>query len=194
MISLKFRYELSLLSVRNAEASTGEYPAQSNQRPAIESFAQENGQPVMTHAARQIKLELVPWLRDIHPSGRADPLAGLRAAVSLAPDIVFVLTRSIKRSAGFDAQAYTQQVLMNLDVLNPRSVFGTRPAVIKTIQFLDEDPTGLMQAIAGEHGDGAGSYRVITRVEAGTGAHDPAREALSGTPSESIIAKDAEKP
>jgi hypothetical protein len=39
--------------------------------------------------------------------------------------------------------------------------------VIKTIQFLEEDPTGVMRAIAERHGDGPGSYRVLTPRDLG---------------------------
>ena len=39
---------------------------------------------------------------------------------------------------------------------------GQRRTVIKAIQFLEEDPTGTMQAIGEDHGDGPGSYAVLT--------------------------------
>ena len=81
------------------------------------------------------------------------------------PDLVFVLTRSINRSVGFDAEANNRDVLDALESINPVNASGRRPARIKTIQFLDDDPTGLLQEIAERHGDGAGSYRLVGRTE-----------------------------
>jgi len=52
--------------------------------------------------------------------------------------------------------------MAELDRLNPRGLNGQRRATIKAIQFLEEDPTGTMQAIGEEHGDGPGSYTVLT--------------------------------
>ena len=40
------------------------------------------------------------WLAGIQPGGRSDPLAGLTAALKLKPDLIFLLTRSIRRSGG----------------------------------------------------------------------------------------------
>ena len=39
--------------------------------------------------------------------------------------------------------------------------------VIKAIQFVEEDPTGTMQLIGTEHGDGPGSYRVLSVQDLG---------------------------
>lgn len=113
------------------------------------------------------KLLLVQWLQETTPGGRSDLLPGLRTAIELEPELVFVLTRSIKRS-GPDAAwgAGKDATLRALEKINPRSqVTGQRAVVIKTIQLLEDDPTGTLQAIAEQHGDGAGSYRVITQKE-----------------------------
>jgi hypothetical protein len=61
-----------------------------------------------------------------------------------------------------------------LDLLNPADErSGRRSVVIKTIQFLDEDPTGTMQRIGQVHGQGVSAagkggrvlpgYRVVKR-------------------------------
>ena len=39
---------------------------------------------------------------------------------------------------------------------------GRRRVVIKAIQFLEPDPTGTMPLIGEQHGDGPGSYSVLT--------------------------------
>ncbi len=102
------------------------------------------------------------WIESIAPAGRSDPLDGLRPALAMKPDVVFLLSTSIPRTnaewgAGRDA------ILEELDRLNPvNRRTGKRPVVIKTIQFLREDPSGLMRDIAMIHGDGEGSHRTLT--------------------------------
>lgn len=102
------------------------------------------------------------WLTTIRPVGRSTPLPGLKAAMALRPDLVFLLTRSIPRSGpGGEWGEGNGAVLATLDDLNPLSAFtGKRRVVIKAIQFIDDDPSGLLKAIAEQHGDGEGSYAV----------------------------------
>ena len=93
------------------------------------------------------------WLANATPRGRSNPLAGLRAAIAMRPQVVFVLSRSIARSVGGVWDQGKATTLAELDTINPRdAVTGRRPTIIKTIQFLEPDPTGIMQAIADEHG------------------------------------------
>jgi hypothetical protein len=124
--------------------------------PRIERFADDP-----TPATESAKLALARWLRGIEPSGRSDPLAGLTAALRHDPELVYLLTRSIRRSAGDDWGAGLKPTLDALERLNPRARDGTRRAVIKSVAFLEEDLTGLLDAIAQRHGDGPGSARVI---------------------------------
>lgn len=105
---------------------------------------------------------LTSWLDRVQPRGRSQPLAGLRAALSQQPDLIFLLTRSIRRSGTDNAWGEgTQATLAELDRLNPASASGKRPTVIKALQFIDPDPTGMLQQIGASHGDGPGSYTVI---------------------------------
>lgn len=126
----------------------------------------------LRHAGQRNTRAVQDWLRRVEPIGRSNPLDGLRAALQLRPEVIFLLTRSIPRSGSADTAASgdwergARAVLDELDRLNPIDPrTGRRPVVIKTIQFLEADPTGLMQAIAQEHGDGEGSYRVLTLDE-----------------------------
>jgi hypothetical protein len=137
----------------------------------LDYFYLPRGIPTLTHATGEVKQELVGWLDNISPSGRSDPLAGLRAALALEPDVVFVLAKGIQRSVNFDAESNNQEILRELDAINPRNEAGRRTR-IKTIQFLDDDPTGLMQAIAANHGDNEKSYRLVTRREVRDGAEE----------------------
>ncbi|MFO0835264.1 MAG: hypothetical protein U0638_09850 [Phycisphaerales bacterium] len=121
----------------------------------------------LVSATRDMKDRVRAWLTSIRPAGRSDPLPGLKAALSMKPSLVFLLSRSIRRS-GPTTQwgAGATAILTTLDRLNPvQRVSGQRASVIKTIQFLDDDPSGVLRSIASVHGDGAGSYRVLELAE-----------------------------
>jgi len=121
--------------------------------------------PVLMRATPSAKRRLVEWLSQVSPTGASHPLAGLEAALALRPDAVFLLSRAIARSGGGVWQAGMEQTLARLEELNPPvPESGRRATLIQTIQFLEDDPTGIMQAIGARHGEGAG-YRVIRRSE-----------------------------
>lgn len=102
------------------------------------------------------------WLDTIHARGRSNPVQGLHAALALKPDLVLLITRSIHRTEMGWAQGQ-RAILQELDTLNPQNpITGRRKTIIKTIQLLDEDPTGIMLAIGVKHGDGTNDYRVVT--------------------------------
>jgi hypothetical protein len=90
----------------------------------------------------------------------------LRRGIEFDPDAIFLLSRSIRRSSGDREGVWGRgphETLAELDRLNPRNpITGRRAVVVKAIQFLEEDPTGTMQNIGTEHGDGPGSYAVLT--------------------------------
>ena len=132
----------------------------------IEVFA-----PVLVRATPSARQRLRDWLAHAEPSGRSVPLAGLERALDYKPDAVFLLSRSIERSGGNVWERGLAHTLARVNDLNPERN-GRRAAVIQTIQFLDDDPTGIMQEIGRVHGsrtDSAGrrlaGYRVIRRGE-----------------------------
>lgn len=132
--------------------------------PDVRVFSSSGaGGTALVPASDVAAAELSTWLESIPPLGRSAPLAGLEAALRLRPDLVFLLSRSIKRS-GPSAGPDVPQILAALDTANPKGPGGTRPALIKAVQFVDEDPTGLMQAIAREHG-GKNGYRLLKVAE-----------------------------
>lgn len=127
------------------------------------AFSAEGISTKLQSATPEHKKEFLSWLATIRPGGRSNPRAALEAAVSLRPEVVFVLSRRIKRTNIADAAAEVREVMNALERINPPDrLTGVRPVVIKTIQFLDDDPSGLLQQIADVHGDGAGSYRLLT--------------------------------
>lgn len=115
------------------------------------------GRASLLGASPENKRRVDQLLRSARPMGRSAPLVGLRRSLEFAPDVVFLLTSNIQRSD--QGAASDARMLKSLDDLNPISrVSGRRPVVIKTLQFVEDDPTGLMQSIAATHGDGPGSY------------------------------------
>ncbi len=128
----------------------------------------EDGRPGLLRAGAEASHRLGQRIADLPPHGRSDPLIGLERALEFKPQVVFLLCRSIRRSGPHAqwGQGLTP-TLRALDRLNPRDATGRRPVAIKTIQFLDDDPTGLLEAIAATHGDGEGSYRVLSLEQLG---------------------------
>lgn len=145
-----------------------------------------------SRATDDAKAAVGPFLAGVRAGGRAAPLEGLREALAERPDLVLVLTANFRRSAPAASDpwyssvaadpalsgAYAAEIapaLTELDALNPvrRDPLGRGPAqratVIKAVQFLGDDPTGMLQAVAERHGDGPGSYRVMTLAEMGGG-------------------------
>lgn len=110
---------------------------------------------------------LAEWLDAVRAGGRSNPLTAINAAFALKPDLVILLTRSIKRTGGGEWGAGVDATLEALEKLNPRESGQLRRVVIKAVQFLEDDPTGLLQEVARRHGDGPGSYRVMTLEEIG---------------------------
>lgn len=122
--------------------------------------------PRLVRATTGAKARLREWLDGIDARGRSAPLDGLRAGLALKGDAVFLLSRGIERSGGGVWGLGLEATLAELERLNPANRRGERPATIKAIQFLDEDPTGIMRAIAARHGGGAADgYTVIESME-----------------------------
>lgn len=113
------------------------------------------------------------WLDDLRPMGRSDPLPALESAIALQPDVIFLLTRSIARTEQATWGAGVETILERLDGLNPRIGGGRRRSLIKTVQFIDDDPTGLLQRIAMEHAGGPGGYALRTLEHMGVVAAGP---------------------
>jgi hypothetical protein len=115
------------------------------------------------------RAQLADWLTGVTPAGRSNPLDGLRAALALRPrpQVIFLLSRSISRSSGGAWDLGLTRTMQELEALNPVDpATGRRPTVIKTIQFLDADPTGIMLQIAAVHGSGQiGADHVVLRRE-----------------------------
>ena len=119
------------------------------------------------------KAQLFTWLDGVQARGVSNPLDGLLTALERRPQVVFLLSRSIRRTDGREASGDwgpgREAILAELDRANPvrTSIFGppARAVQVKCVQFLEEDPTGVMRAIAEVHGGGPESYRLLPESE-----------------------------
>jgi hypothetical protein len=103
------------------------------------------------------------WINAALPGGKSNPVEGLTRALEFDPDLIFLLARGIQRTGALPDPADQQAILAQLDAQNPTDPrTGLRPTVIKAIEFVEPDPTGLIEQIARTHGDGEGSLRLIT--------------------------------
>lgn len=143
-----------------------DYPSGvSGTEPAIFSFSPRADLESALVPATDLNKSLIrSWCDRVEPLGRSRVLAGLERAIELKPDLIFLLSRSVKRT-GVSTDGVQDAILHRLGEINPADAKGKRRTVIKALQFIEEDPTGLMQRIGREHGDGPESYRVISVPE-----------------------------
>jgi hypothetical protein len=143
-----------------------EYPeGVSGDEPAVFTFGPRADLEGSLVPATDLNKSLIrSWSERVEPLGRSRVIKGLERALELKPDLIFLLSRSVKRT-GVNLSGTQDTVMMRLNELNPQITAGKRRTVIKSLQFIEDDPTGLMQRIGREHGDGAESYRVITVPE-----------------------------
>lgn len=104
------------------------------------------------------------WAEGVRPSGRSNPLVALETALALEPDAVFVLGGPVIGAGDYEVDV--EQVLRALERLNPAHPrTGNRAVAIRTIELLEQDTSGILRAIAREHGGGEGSYLFLSREE-----------------------------
>ncbi len=103
------------------------------------------------------------WLDTVSPGGRSNPIPALRLASELKAEAVFVLSKSITGIGEWEPDKAA--FLAEIDRLNPRDPRnGNRHMTIKTIQFLDRDPAGVLEAVGRLHG-GEDGFNFISREE-----------------------------
>ena len=119
-------------------------------------------------ATRDEKIRVFKWIDDeVIPRDRSNPLAAIEHALSLDPDVIFMLSENITGSGQFEIDQ--EDLLALLDELNPvNPETGRRKTQIKCVQFLYPDPLGTLEKIAAEHG-GENGYRFMSKQELGLG-------------------------
>ncbi len=110
--------------------------------------------------------EAVQWIdTKMIPTGRSNPIVAIEAAMTLKPEILFLLSADITGAGDFEISERT--LMEALDRMNPRDpLTNKRPVRVQCVQFLDPDPTGTLERLAKEHG-GADGYRYLGRKELG---------------------------
>jgi len=120
----------------------------------------------LIRATRDNIQTVLSWAESVFPSGRSNPVPALETALALKPDAVFVLSTAITGLGQWEPDR--EALLAQVDRLNPADPrTGRRPAVIKTIQFREQDPAEILRAIGLAHGgeDGYTFIEESTRLE-----------------------------
>jgi hypothetical protein len=120
----------------------------------------------LASATAQNRAAALEWIKsNVVPAGGTNPLVAIEKALTLKPDVIFLLSQDITGYGQFEVD---QQDLMKLlDGLNPKDLeTGRRSTQINCIQFVSEDRLKAMQAIAREHG-GANGYKFLSSDELG---------------------------
>jgi hypothetical protein len=109
--------------------------------------------------------EALAWTAaNVVPQGRSDPLAAFETALTLEPDVIFLLSENITGAGRFEIDQ--ADLLARLETLNPAEERGRRRSRINCVQFLSTDPLETLLRIAERHG-GASGYRFLDPVELG---------------------------
>jgi hypothetical protein len=123
----------------------------------------------LIRALRENRAGVDAWVDTVQASGRGNPVPALEHAVALlqASDTgaIFILSRASAGSGAWEQSR--EQILATLDRLNPRDRrTGRRRLAIHSVQFIDLDEAGVLEAIAREHGSPRGdSFTVISRQQ-----------------------------
>jgi hypothetical protein len=133
--------------------------------PVTTTPAGSSSRPALLPVSEQSRRGLSLLLSGVSPDGASNPLTGLRLALAMKPDVVFLLTRGIRRS-GTTWGPGEAQVMAVLDEANPKDAAGHRSTTIRTVQFVAADPSGLMDRIAKDHGGGSVSVLTVADLKA----------------------------
>lgn len=138
---------------------TGALPTLTELLPLAKWLGDGTKAPGLMDVSEASRAKLAELAAGVKADGMSNPLTGLRLALSMKPDVVFLLTRGIHRS-GTTWGPGEADVLAALDEANPKDASGRRATTIRTVQFVAPDPSGLLDRIAGQHG--GGSCTVLT--------------------------------
>lgn len=122
-------------------------------------------------ATRENRQWVYNWIdlsnQNIRASGRSNPVEAFRAALhelQPAPDVIFVLSTDITGSGEYEVN---RDDLLNMIRGYNRQPGSDEPkSVIKTLQFVEQDPLDTLRLLAEQNG-GPEGYKMLTREELG---------------------------
>jgi len=116
----------------------------------------------------------VAWFeKQVFPTGRSNPIAALKSAMALEPDLIFLLSAGVTGAGEYEISV--DELLAAVERLNPpTSRSGRRRVRIQCIAFLDRGSVSVLERLAAAHG-GPNAFRFLSREELGLapGAHGP---------------------
>ncbi|MFG0328949.1 MAG: hypothetical protein ACF8PN_03530 [Phycisphaerales bacterium] len=137
-----------------------------------DAAARRRARPRLMPATEQNKLHVFEWIdldqKNIRAVGKSNPLEALKLAldqIDPAPDVVFILSTNITGVGEFEVD---QGELFSMIQRMNRGSRGEPRTLIKTIQFIYDDPLDTLRLIAERNG-GADGYRFLSREELGLG-------------------------
>lgn len=111
---------------------------------------------------------VMEWIQtsgEVVPTGSSNPVAAIRTAMKLQPDVIYLLSENITGSGRYEVPP--DELIAQLEKLNPVDPRnGRRRVQINCIQYLTKDSLGTMQRIAEIHG-GDDGYTFIERGRVG---------------------------
>jgi hypothetical protein len=111
---------------------------------------------------------VMEWIQtsgEVIPTGSSNPVAAIRTAMKLQPDVIYLLSENITGSGVYEVPP--DELIAQLEKLNPVDPRnGRRRVQINCIQYLTKDSLGTMQRIAEIHG-GDDGYTFIERGRVG---------------------------
>ena len=117
----------------------------------------------LTDASLDAKVATLQWIaEEVVPQGGSDPRVAIEKALSLGPQVIFLLSENITGFGQFELDKTA--LLAFIQRKNP--VGKPHHTRINCIQFLDTDPIDTLQEIARIHG-GPDGFRLLKRAELG---------------------------
>ena len=111
---------------------------------------------------------VMEWIQtsgEVVPTGSSNPVAAIRTAMKLQPDVIYLLSENITGSGRYEVPP--DELIAQLEKLNPVDPRnGRRRVQINCIQYLTKDSLGTMRRIAEIHG-GDDGYTFIERGRVG---------------------------
>jgi len=145
-------------------------PGQADPKRKTGSSKKRSKQIKLIPATRANKIHVFDWIdldhNHIRATGRSNPLEAIKLGLRYTeptPDVIFILSTDITGMGEYEVDQ--RDLLKMIRDLN-RDKRGEFKTVIKTLQFIEEDPLNTLSLIAEQNG-GKDGYRFISREELG---------------------------